>query len=177
MKARRVSEVLGALDGAGVQAIVVGDPLEGSALRLVLSRHPANLVALGRVLHRLGARVEPVRTMRTTSGPYRVGDPLGTLTVTAGQDRLELLFGGPDGSFYAETLEGAEERVLAGVPVRWVPDAAASAPPDRPPTEAGRLLSLADALGGALDRVDRADRADRAQTQTPPSDELPGADR
>lgn len=180
MKAQRVAGVLGALGEAGVQAIVVGDPVAGPELRLVVSRHPTNLVALGRALDRLGARLEPLRPTRAGAGLRRVGDPLGTLRATVAGGRLALSFGGPNGSLYAETLETSEDRVVAGVQVRWAPDPAGAPPPDRGAPEVGRrILSLADALSDALDlaaspQPDTPRRAAPAPRRARPPEEPPG---
>lgn len=157
--------VLEVLLGANVQFVVVGDPELQGVLRLVVSRHPTNLDALGTALARLGS------TLRTTvpgdtesaaggeagagaGGVRRIGDPLGTVSVTARGVDIDLMFGGPHRSLYAETLAGASDREIAGLHVKWADAPARVAPPGRGTGKVigRRLLSLAEGLAHLLER-------------------------
>lgn len=144
--------ILRTLGSADVQVVVVGDPASPSGLRLVVSRHPTNLAALATALDRLGA-VLAVSVDADGHGPRRVGDPLGAMTVTTDHGPVDLLFGGPGRSLYAETVDISEPRVVGGIDIRWAAaPPAPAAPADRSARSVGRRLrSIADALGEALD--------------------------
>lgn len=147
--------VLRTLVGANVQFVVVGELDGAGALRLVVSRHPTNLEALGRALDELGS------SLRAEADPapgfHRLGDPVGTVAVrTAGGD-VDLVFGGTRRSLYAETLEQAQERDVGGTTVQWSEEPAAGAPAARPTGRSlgRRLLSVADELAQLIERPDR----------------------
>jgi hypothetical protein len=159
--------VLGALVGANVQFVVVGEPGGGTALQLVVSRHPTNLEALGKALDRLGS------TLRTdtdasagadagadTGGPdrrlHRVGDPSGTVAVRTPVGDVDLIFGGLRRSLYAETLEQAVEREIEGTLVKWSEAPAPSVASPRVTSRmlGRRLMSLAEGLAHLMDRRD-----------------------
>lgn len=162
--------VLGMLVGASVQFVVVGEPLGERALRLVVSRHPTNLDALGKALARMGAALRsagapdagaPDAARDTAAGTEgssvrRIGDPFGTVSVTAGGVDLDLMFGGPHHSLYAETLATATDREIAGVQVRWAEAPAAVAPSGRGTggVLGRRLLSIAEGLAHLVERED-----------------------
>jgi hypothetical protein len=149
-----LSAVLGAMVDANVQFIVVGDPSTADALRLVVSRHPTNLVTLGTVLERLGSRLQTA-VHAADAGPARVVDPLGTVSVVVAGGDVVLHFGGERRSLYAETLELSEVRDVAGRTVQWAP-VPATIEPSAPVTArtAGRRLSaLAEELGRLVERL------------------------
>lgn len=146
-------QVLRTLADANVQFVVIGEPDAGGVLQLVVSRHPTNLEALGRALDSLGS------SLRTASeappgGVQRIGDPAGTLAVRTSGGDVDLVFGGPRRSLYADTLERAEERDIDGTRVHW-----SGAPA---PVEAGgrvtsrvlgrRLLTIAEGLTHLMER-------------------------
>lgn len=140
--------VLGALLEARVQFVVVGEADDGEVLRLVVWRHPTNLDALGKVLARMGAALHAAGGRETArdadagtgaEGVRRIGDPFGTVTVTARGVDLDLMFGGLHHSLYVETLAAASDRVIAGLQVKW-----ASAP--------ARITRRSLGTGGALGR-------------------------
>jgi hypothetical protein len=169
--------LLRALVGANVQFVVVGDPgLEGP-LRLVLSAHPTNLDALGRALDGVSAtaRADELPDRHRdgaggSSGPARVGDPLGTVAVTTSVGDALLLFGGAHGSLYAETLALAQAQEVAGVSVQWAAELPEAGPPPRITGGAlgGRLLSLAGRLAHLVER--RGDRPEAARADAEPAD-------
>lgn len=149
--------LLRALLDAGVQFVVVGDPAT-SPLRIVVSRHPTNLGALGRTLDDLGAAVrttpsdEHVAPHRAAGvAPRRVGDPLGTVEVTTSAGEVDLLFGGVRRSLYADVVALSQTREVGGAVVAWVAalPVVEPAPPATSRTLARRLLSLAEGLARA----------------------------
>lgn len=161
--------VLAVLLDANVQFVVVGEPRAQEALRLVVSRHPTNLDALGKALARMDAALRtpgpPVPGTPGTAhgagagtsapGARRIGDPLGTVPVTARGVDLELLFGGPHHSLYAETLAVASDREIAGRRVQWAAAPARLGPPDRTGGALERrLLSIAERLAHLVERDD-----------------------
>lgn len=164
------ASVVRALSDAAVQFVVVGEIGAVQPLRIVVSRHPTNLDALARALDRLDSVVRtpvegaPERHRSTggarDGGPQRVGDPMGTISVTTSAGDVDLLFGGARRSLYAEVAVGAEERVLDGLRVQWTAEIAVVDPPPRATSRmlGRRLLSLADVLSHRMDR--RGDRAD-----------------
>jgi hypothetical protein len=169
-----VAVVVRALSDANVQFVVVGEPAAGHPLRLVVSRHPTNLDALGRALDRLestvrapGVAAPEVDADPEDAGddpPRRVGDPMGTISVaTAGGD-VDLMFGGPRRSLYADVAVHAEERELGGLRVQWTGELPAQPPVPRTTSRmlGRRLLSLAEGLAQLIDRhgEDRSDDGD-----------------
>lgn len=171
-----VAMVVRALSDANVQFVVVGEPVEGQPLRLVVSRHPTNLDALGRALDRLGSTVrslgaamESAATEAVAAGgeahagaPRRVGDPLGTIPVaTAGGD-VDLLFGGARRSLYAEVALHAQEREVARLRVQWTGELPAVGPAPRTTSKVlrRRLLSLAEGLAHLMERHGEDDSKD-----------------
>jgi len=182
--------VLRALLGANVQFVVVGEPETEGSLRLVVSTHPTNLDALGRVLDALSATVrvgDPPLGRNGAggapdahAGPRPLGDPLGAVAVTSAAGDLVLFFGGEHASLYAEALDVSAERQLGDVRVRWAPAVPDLGPPTRPTGRAlgGRLISLAGRLAQLVDR-----RAEREGTSrevpdacaAPDDGESPGA--
>ena len=182
--------VLRALLGANVQFVVVGEPEAEGSLRLVVSTHPTNLDALGRVLDELGATVRVGDTQRSRNGagatpvpdagPRPLADPLGAVEVTSAAGDLVLFFGGEHSSLYAEVLDVSAERQLGDVPVRWAPDVPALGPPTRPTGRAlgGRLISLAGRLAQLVDRRAEREGSRREGTDAsaaPEDGESPGA--
>lgn len=154
--------VVRALSDANAQFVVVGEIGAGGPLRIVVSRHPTNLEALGRALDGLGATVRLPRPDdldaggegERPDGPRRVGDPAGTVEVLTPAGEVDLLFGGPRLSLYAEAVVRAEERELGGVRVRWAADVPGMGP-SSPVTSrmlGRRLLSLADGIAHLMDR-------------------------
>jgi hypothetical protein len=102
--------LLDELQGAGIQFItVVGDP-PGNPLRLIVSRHPANLRMLGATLDRLGAQV------RTGAAGW---PPPGTIPVATRFGDLELLVGGTGSSLYSDAIEAAGGPSANGEVVNW----------------------------------------------------------
>ena len=158
-----VAVVVRALSDANVQFVVVGEPAEGRPLRLVVSRHPTNLDALSRALDRLGstlrslgadARGESADERAPADAPWRVGDPLGMISVvTAGGD-VDLLFGGARRSFYAQVALHAQEREVGGLLVQWTGELPAVGPAPRTTSRmlGRRLMSLAEGLVHLLER-------------------------
>jgi hypothetical protein len=150
--AAQTASVLRLLTDAKVQLVVVGDPGRATSLRLVVASHPTNLAAFGGALDRLGAVLESPQ--EAVDGPVRLGDPLGAMTVSTRFGPVDLLLGGPGYSLYADTVEVAEVRSVAGVDVRWVPFTPAPAAEQRrgrdrsPAAVSRRLLALVDAIGG-----------------------------
>jgi hypothetical protein len=151
-----LAPIVRALCDANVQFVVVGEVAEGRPLRIVVSRHPTNLEALGRALDGLGATArlrrpdEPDagRDGERRDGPRRVGDPAGTVEISTSAGEVDLLFGGPRLSLYAEALALAEERELGGVRVRWAAEVEGTSP-GSPVTSrmlGRRLLSLAEGI-------------------------------
>jgi hypothetical protein len=151
--------VLRALCDANVQFVVVGELSAGRPLRLVVSRHPTNLEALGRVLDRLES------TVRTVVGPAsaqaeasvrRVGEPTGTIGVSTSGGDVDLIFGGPRHSLYAEVASHARERELGGLRVQWTDEL----PPIEPAVRVTsrmvgqRLRSLSERLARLVERHD-----------------------
>lgn len=156
----RITSVLRGFVGANVKFVAVGD-LETPPLRLVVSRHPTNLDALGRVLDALGAvvRVAPPESAAVdvpavdvsvddaaavddaadvsaegkdrSAGLYRAGDPLGTMALTTPAGDVELLFGSARRSLYAEVVATARDREIGGVVVQWVGELPDVEPPPR----------------------------------------------
>jgi hypothetical protein len=147
--------VLRTLVDANVQFVVVGEPEGAGALRLVVSRHPTNLEALGRALDSLGSSL---RTLPESSAPglHRIGDPAGTVAVQTVDGDVDLVFGGPHRSLYAEALERAQQREIGGTTVQWSEELAPIEPPGRVTSRVltRRLLSIAEGLAQLLDRHD-----------------------
>jgi|GEM_PF-2696174 len=177
-------QVLRTLLGANVQFVVVGDPESEGTLRLVVSAHPTNLDALGRALDGLSASVRldealqrreqnggPGASEATTAGPRRVGDRLGTIAVSTSAGDAELLFGGPRGSLYGDTLATSQARDIGGVTVPWSAAVAEPVPPGRTTGKviSGRLFSLAGRLAQLVDR--RGERAVDAPAAGTPAGE------
>ncbi len=193
--------ILRTLAEASVQFIVVGEPAATGGLRLVVSRHPTNLDALGRALGALGsslrsgaspAGAEPPGTEPpgagppgteagaghraigpSSSGPRRIGDPTATLSVRTAVGDVDLVFGGERRSLYGDTLERSEERDIDGTRVRW---AAAAAPVEQrgrvTSRELGRrLLSVADGLAHVVEQ--RSTRQDKPPRDASARDQLP----
>lgn len=140
--------ILRTLVDANVQFVVVGEPDAASALRLVVSRHPTNLEALGRALGALGASLRTA--VVEEPGLHRFGDPAGTIAVRTTAGDVDLLFGGAHASLYADTLERAGEHVLAGVTVQWSEEPAPVEPPGR--VLGRRLRSMAEDLAQLMER-------------------------
>lgn len=161
-----VASVLRALLEANVQFVVVGDVHETAPLRLIASRHPTSMDALGRVLDGLGAAVRTVRTAApepaasqaevTGDEPRRVGDDLGTIAVMTSAGDIDLVFGGPRRSLYADAALLAHEREFDGVQVPWVDAVPAGEPSARVTSRmlGRRLLSLADGVARLIERHD-----------------------
>jgi hypothetical protein len=150
--------VVGALSALDVQFVVVGDLSADGPLRVVVSRHPANLDALGRALGRMGAALSAPSAHPpgpgAGAGTQRVGDQLGTVAVAARGGDVEILFGGARGSLYAETLAVSEPLEIGTVLVRWTGTVPASTVV-RPVTGrrmSDRLLSLAQAVADLIRR-------------------------
>lgn len=150
--------ILRTLVDANVQFVVVGEPDAASALRLVVSRHPTNLEALGRALDALGASLRTA--VDEEPGLHRIGDQAGTVAVRTTAGDVDLLFGGAHASLYADTLERAAERVLAGVTVQWSEEPAPPEPPGR--VLGRRLRSMAEDLAQMMER--REDREGSLRT-------------
>ncbi len=153
-----VVAVVRELSDANVQFVLVGEPAEGEPLRLVVSRHPANLDAVGRALDRLGASVRvksagAAQEQAPDGPPHRVGDPLGAVAVRTSAGDVDLLFGGPRRSLYAEASAGARQRKVGGRRVPWTEDVPEMGPAGRVTSKmlGRRLLSLADGLAVLLD--------------------------
>lgn len=174
--------VLRTLVGANVKFVVVGEPQGEGRLRIVVSRHPTNLDALGRALGELAATVRTgeVSERPATPWPRRVGDPLGTLFVTTSAGDVDLMFGGPHQSLFAETLAASITREVAGVDVQWTESPPSLGSPARVTSRAlsGRLFSLAGRLAHLVERRDGDQEADEtadegasspASHQVPPS--------
>jgi hypothetical protein len=159
-----VGAVLRALSGANVQFIVVGDVDGERPLRVVVSRHPTNLEALGRALDGLGSVLREAADPADPAdiGPTRLGDPLATVGVATDAGDVDILFGGPRQSLYAETLTVSEERDVTGLSVRWADAPAPLEPPPRVTSRmlGKRLLSLAEGLAHLMDRRDAGPQAD-----------------
>lgn len=158
-----VASVLRALLDANVQFVVVGEPDETTPLRLVASRHPTSMDALGRVLDGLGSVVRTVdsesaggRGAGTDDEPRRIGDAFGTIAVTTTAGDVDLVFGGPRRSLYADAALAAHERQIDGVEVPWVDAVPAGKPPARVTSRmlGRRLLSLAEGVARVLERHD-----------------------
>ena len=155
-----VTSVVRAMSDAGVLFVVVGEPASGRPLRLVVSRHPTNLDALGRALDRLEATMRPLpslageRWREAEQKPRRVGDETGTISVSTSAGDVDLVFGGGRRSLYADALSNAQERALGGVRVRWVGELPARSPAPRVTSRmlSRRLLSLAEELAHRLER-------------------------
>lgn len=164
--------VVGGLSALDVQFVVVGDLSADGPLRVVVSRHPANLDALGRALERMGAVLSappaPPPGPDVDAGTQRVGDPLGAVELVARGGDVEILFGGARGSLYAEMLAASEPLEIGTVLVRWA-EAPAASGAIRPLTGRGmsdRLLSLAQAVADLIRREE--ERADGGEG--PPAD-------
>ncbi len=156
-----VGSVIRAMSEANVQFVVVGEPATVGPLRLVVSRHPTNLDALGRALDRLESSVRPPRAVDTDEGapdraasPRRVGDPMGTIAVETSAGDVDLLFGGARRSLYAEVVLRAEERELGGRRVQWAAELPVLVPPAQVTSRvlSRRLLSLAEGIAHLVDR-------------------------
>lgn len=154
--------VLDVLVGANVQFVVVGEPNRREALQLVVSRHPTNLEALGKALDRLGS------TLRSDHADdpgelRRVGDPSGTVAVRTSGGDVDLIFGGPRRSLYAETLEHAVEREIDGTLVQWSETAAPLEPSPRMTSRmlGKRLMSLAEGLAHLMDRHEAGEEGEQ----------------
>lgn len=150
--------ILRTLVDANVQFVVIGEPSADGALRLVVSRHPTNLEALGRALGSLGSSLRAV-SQEGASGLHRIGDPEGTVSVhTAGGD-VDLVFGGAHRSLYADILERSEERDLNGTAVRWSEELPAPERARRVTSNvlSRRLLSIAEGLAHMIERESPAD--------------------
>ena len=147
--------ILRTLVDANVQFVVVGEPGAAGALRLVVSRHPTNLEALGRALDALGSSLRRAPE-EGPSGLHRIGDPAGTVAVRTDGGDVDRLFGGAHRSLYADTLEQSEEREVHGVGVRWCREPAPVEPPGRatPRMLGQRLLTVADELAQLMERPD-----------------------
>jgi hypothetical protein len=154
--------VVRALSDAHAQFVVVGEVAAGRPIRIVVSRHPTNLEALGRALDGLGATVRAPRPggpdaggdEERPDGPRRLGDPAGTVEVSTPAGEVDLLLGGPRTSLYTEAVVRAEERELGGVRVRWVEEVPGVGP-SSPVTSrmlGRRLLSLAEGIAHLVDR-------------------------
>lgn len=155
-----------ALADANVQFVVVGEVTGLDPLRVVVSRHPTNLDALGRALDRLGAKLQLADEADTEAAedggaggpdvavPERVGDPLGTLSVATAFGHLTLMFGGPSGSLYAETVAASRPLEVGGRSVAWAAAPAATSPGPRTTGRAlgRRLLSLVEGLAHLVDQ-------------------------
>lgn len=158
-----VASVLRALLEANVQFVVVGDLDETTPLRLIASRHPTSMDALGRVLDGLGSAVRTVgsesvggRVAGTDDEPRRMGDALGTIAVTTSAGDVDLVFGGPRRSLYADAALVAHEREIDGVQVPWVDAVPAGEPSARVTSRmlGRRLLSLAEGVARLIERHD-----------------------
>jgi hypothetical protein len=153
-----VTLVVRTMSDAGVLFVVVGDPATDRPLRLVVSRHPTNLDALGRALDRLGATLRPVsapgEAQETRREPRRVGDAAGTISVSTSAGDVDLVFGGPRRSLYADALSHAQDRELGGVRARWTAELPAHSPSPKVTSRmlSRRLLSLAEELAHRLER-------------------------
>lgn len=184
--------VLEALLAANVQFVVIGEPGEPgdrAALRLVVSRHPTNLRALGTLLERLQAslRVADVvcRSEETTTaladtteadrGIRRIGDAFATVAVRALGADVDLMLGGSRRSLYAEALGAATDREIFGILVKWAPAAPDAADAvHRTGTSLGRrLLSIAEGLAHFVERGPEPPRASEPTVHgdVPPADE------
>lgn len=156
-----VASVVRALSDANVQFVLVGEPAAGKPLRVVVSRHPTNLEALGRALDRLESTVRPPEATAAGVGPddplpRRVADPMGTIAVTTSAGEVDLIFGGPRRSLYAEVVLQAQERELGGLRVQWSEEIPDLGPVQRVTSRmlGRRLLSLAESLAHLIDRHD-----------------------
>jgi hypothetical protein len=170
--------ILRTLVDANVQFVVIGEPSAGGALRLVVSRHPTNLEALGRALDSLKSSLRAV-PQEATPGLHRIGDPEGTVAVhTAGGD-VDLVFGGAHRSLYADIFERSEERDINGTAVWWSEELPV---PERGRRVTGsvlsrRLLSLAEGLAHMIEREPPADQgATTTGTGTDPTGDRPPAE-
>lgn len=161
--------VLEALLAANVQFVVVGEPAGRPTLRVVVSRHPTNLGALGALLARVEASLRadgaPGRGEATTpaaldsaagagGGMRRIGDAFATVPVRALGADVDVMFGGPHRSLYAETLAVAVDRQMFGRLVKWAPAAPDAVPPPRGtgPSLGRRLLSIAEGIAHFAER-------------------------
>ncbi|MGH8987937.1 MAG: hypothetical protein ACRDXC_04965 [Acidimicrobiales bacterium] len=171
-----VAVVVRALSDANVQFVVVGEPSADRSLQLVVSRHPANLDALGRALDRLGSTLLPPGVKVLDAGnddagnddaARRVGDPMGTISIVTSGGDVDLMFGGPRRSLYAEVALHAEVREVGGLRVQWTGGLAAAEPV--PPTTSRvlgrRLLSLAEGIAHVVERRD-TDRSPGGEHET-----------
>ncbi len=153
-----VASVLRALSDSGVLFVVVGEPGPGQPLRLVVSRHPTNLDALGRALDRIEATLRPLPEPNGAREPEyearRIGDATGTLSLSTSAGDVDLVFGGARRSLYADALSHAQERVIGGLDVRWTSELPASSPAARVTSRmlSRRLLSLAEGFAHRLER-------------------------
>lgn len=167
-----VASVIRALSDAGVLFVVVGEPAPGQPLRLVVSRHPTNLDALGRALDRLEATLRPLPEPTGEREPEgeregdregearRIGDATGTLSLSTPAGDVDLVFGGARRSLYADAASHAQARVLGGLHVRWTSELPASSPTPKATSRmlSRRLLLLAEGLARRLER--RGDAAE-----------------
>lgn len=171
-----VASVVRVLSDANVQFVVVGEAVAGEPLRVVVSRHPTSLDALGRALDRLDATVRGSMygdaedfggAGEAGAGVRHVGDPLGTIPITTSAGDVDVLLGGPRRSLYAEVAAGAEEREVAGRRVQWTAEVAGLEPPARVTSRmlGRRLLSLAEGLAHLIDRQEEP--ADGEATEGP----------
>jgi hypothetical protein len=155
-----VVSVVRELSDAAVLFVVVGEPEPGRPLRLVVSRHPTNLDALGRALDRLEATMRPFSSHLEEQatvpgqGPRRLGRETGTISVSTSAGDVDLVFGGVRRSLYADILPHTRERELDGVRVRWANELPARAPSPKVTSRmlSRRLLGLAEELARRLER-------------------------
>ncbi|HTX62678.1 MAG TPA: hypothetical protein VMD28_03515 [Acidimicrobiales bacterium] len=151
-----LKSVVRALSAADVQFVVVGAPAAGQPLGIVVSRHPTNLDALGRALDRLGSRVRAPAGSAPGESPRRVGDPLGTVSVTTSAGDVDLMFGGARRSLYAEVAGYAQPLDIGGLWVQWARELTRLEPAPRTTSRVlgRRLLSLAEGLSHLIERHD-----------------------
>ncbi len=186
-----LASVVRALSDASVQFVVVGEPVAGQPVRLVVSRHPTNLDALGRALDRLDAVMrrqerspagEPEEAEEgeeaeaeeagEQGGPRRAVDPMGTIAVRTSAGDVDLVFGGATRSLYAEAADRAEEREVEGLRVRWIGEVPAVEPAPRATSRmvGRRLLSLAEELAHLMEHRDGGSKPSTPlpERETPP---------
>ena len=166
-----VASVVRALSDANVQFVVVGEPAAGDPLRLVVSRHPTNLDALGRALDGLESTLRVLQPPARGEDdlPRRVSDPLGTISLATSAGNVDLMLGGPRRSLYAEVALHAQERELGGLRVQWARELPELAPVARTTSRmlGRRLLSLAEGLAHLIERHDGEESSDgEADTET-----------
>ena len=151
-----VTSVIRAMSGAGVLFVAVGEPAPGRPLRLVVSRHPTNLDALGRALDSLGATLAlpPSAEREPEQEVGRIGDATGTISVSSSAGDVDLIFGGARESLYADAVSHSRERLLGGVRIQWRNELPRRSPAQRVTSQmlSRRLLSLAEELAHRLER-------------------------